>query len=159
MDTREEMEQRGIDLIAKLPPTNNKEGYFSKDDFELNPDEMWARCPAGQVTYKTRKARDHKGRKAQFFVFDNQACSICPLRDKCVRGSNPRTVRIGYYEKKRAAAKMRQASSEFQEEYRKRSYVERAIAWLTGHGARQARYIGREKTWLQIQIIAYKPPS
>lgn len=154
MDTREEMEQRGIDLIAKLPPASNKEGYFSKDDFELNLDEMWARCPAGQVTYKTRKARDHKGRKAQFFVFDNQACSICPLRDKCVRGSNPRTVRIGYYEKKRAAAKMRQASSEFQEEYRKRSYVERAIAWLTGHGARQARYIGREKTRFQLQIIA-----
>ena len=49
---------------------------------------------------------------------------------------------------------MRQASSEFQEEYRKRSYVRRAIAWLTGHGARQARYIGRKKPRFQLQIIA-----
>lgn len=39
MDTREEMEQRGIDLIAKVPPASNKEGYFCKDDFEINLEE------------------------------------------------------------------------------------------------------------------------
>ncbi|MDI7248314.1 MAG: transposase [Bacillota bacterium] len=79
-DTREEMEQRGIDLTAKLPPEKNREGYFSKDDFELNLEEMYPRCPAGQVTYKTRKARDHRGRRIRVFVFDNEVCSACPMR-------------------------------------------------------------------------------
>lgn len=153
MDTREETEHRGIDLIAKLPPESNKEGYFSKDDFELNLDELWARCSAGQIAYKTRKAMDHKGRRIELFVFDNNACSACLLRDKCVRGSKPRSVTIGEYGKKRMVAKKRQSTAEFQEEY-KRSYIGRVIAWLTVHGARQARYIGREKTRFQIQIIA-----
>lgn len=98
MDTREEMEQRGIEVIAKLPPTNNKEGYFSEDEFGLNLEEMYARCPAGQVTHETRKSRDHKGRRIQVFMFDRDVCSACSLRDKCVGGNKPMAVTIGYYE-------------------------------------------------------------
>ena len=164
MDTREEMEQRGIDLIAKVPPASNKEGYFYKDGFEINLDEMCVRCPAGHVTNKTRKAKDHRGRRIRVFVFDvfdDAVCSACPMRGKCVRGNKPRTVTIGYHEKKRMAAKERQNrrgrrphTAEFREKYRERSYVERIIAWLTGHGARQARYIGRQKSRFQVQIIA-----
>ena len=52
MDTRETIEQRGIDLTAKLPPVNNKCGYFTKDDFEISLEEMYARCPAGQITVR-----------------------------------------------------------------------------------------------------------
>lgn len=70
MDTRDEIEKKGVDLIAKLPPDNNKQGYFTKDDFEIDLEKMCARCPAGQVTNKTRRARDEKHRTIRFFVFD-----------------------------------------------------------------------------------------
>ncbi|MDI7248315.1 MAG: transposase [Bacillota bacterium] len=77
-----------------------------------------------------------------------------PDESKCVRGNKPRAVTIGYYEKKRMAAKERQGTAEFKEGYRQRACVERVIAWLTGHGARHARYIGRKKTRFQLQVIA-----
>lgn len=151
MDPREQAERRGIDLIATLPPVNNKEGCFPKDGFEINLEEMCARCPAGQVTHKTRRAEDHKARRVQLFVFDEAACSACPMGDKCVRANKPRTVGLGYYEKKHAQVKSRQSTVQFE---RERSYVERLMVWLTRHGARQARYIGRGKTRFQLQITA-----
>lgn len=93
------------------------------------------------------------GRRIRVFVFDNKVCSTCPLRNKCVRGNKPSTVTVGYY-KKRMAAKERQSTAEFKEEHRQRARVERIIAWLTGHSARQACYIGRKKTRFQLQVIA-----
>ena len=60
-----------------------------------------------------------------------------------------RTVTLNHREDVLRAARARQETPEFREDYRERAKVERKLAELISHGLRQARYIGRRKKRLQ----------
>jgi hypothetical protein len=62
-----------------------------------------------------------------------------------------RTVTLHYHEDLLKAARERQHTHEFKVTYKLRAAVERTIAELGGHGAKQARYIGTTKDLLQAQ--------
>lgn len=152
-DVREAVEEAGAEMVAKVPPTTNG-GRFPKTDFGVNSDEGAVTCPAGQTTTKSKKAKDHKGRRGLLYVFPAETCAACPLREQCVGGAKGRTVFVGRHHDRIAAARAAQAEPETKALLRRRSKVERKIDHLQDLGMRKARYRGRRKTRLQALLAA-----
>jgi hypothetical protein len=152
-DVREAVEEVGAEMVAKVPPTTNG-GRFPKTDFDVNTAEGAVTCPAGQTTMKSKKAKDHKGRRGLLYVFPSETCAACPLRDQCVGGAKGRTVFVGRHHDRIAAARSAQAEPETEALLRKRAKVERKIDHLQDLGMRKARYRGRRKTRLQALLAA-----
>jgi hypothetical protein len=62
-----------------------------------------------------------------------------------------RSITLQYHEDLLQAARQRQATDEFKDRYKLRSAVERKIAELAEHGAKQAHYLGTVLSSLQAQ--------
>jgi hypothetical protein len=152
-DTREAVEDHGVDLVAKVPPISNQ-GRFPKTDFAVDLKAKSVTCPAGHTTTKTRSTKDHKGRPATMYVFDKDLCAACPLRDGCVGGKGGRTILVGKHEARIQAARAAQVDPVTKQLLRQRSKVERKIDHLQDLGMRKARYRGRRKTKLQALLAA-----
>lgn len=150
-DVREEIEDLGAELVAKVPPVTNA-GRYPKTDFFIEADQVT--CPAGEVTSDARRTKDHKGRPATMFVFPAATCATCPLRSECVGGTAGRTIRVGVHEERIAAARAAQADPETKALLRRRAKVERKIDHLQDLGMRKARYRGRQRTRLQALLAA-----
>ncbi|MGH8571847.1 MAG: transposase, partial [Gammaproteobacteria bacterium] len=152
-DVRIAVEHTGATVVAKVPPVTNA-GRFPKTDFAIDLAAKTVTCPAGQVTSDARRAKDHKGRPATRFVFAVPACAACPLRQRCVKGTRPRTVVVGVHEARMAAARADQLRPETKALLRARCKVERKIAHLQAAGMRKARFRGRRKTKQQLLVAA-----
>ena len=152
-EVRVAVEQAGATVVAKVPPVTNA-GRFPKTDFVIDLEANAVTCPAGQVSTDARPVKDHKARSATRFVFAPRVCAACPLRPRCVKGSSPRSVVVGVYEARIAAARAAQLRPEIKALLRARSKVERKIAHLQQAGMRKARFCGRRKTKLQLLIAA-----
>jgi len=137
-----------------VPPPSNRKGFFNKDCFAVNLEEMSVRCPAGEETRTIIKGKDGRGRKIPVFKFEDSTCANCPLRSQCTKAKGGRTIRLHYHERLLQQAKSNQKTKEFKKKYSRRSAVERTIAHVTRHGARYARYLGQAKTEFQIQMAA-----
>src|SRR5215470_2000928 len=158
---RERFEEAGIPLLAKVPaPPSN--GRFSKQEFEIDPERMTCRCPAGQVTSKLRRhgyERDKAGRPTrlrQAFQFDAAVCAACPLRQQCYKPGRRegRQIEVTGHEARVQAARAWQRGPEFERFRKERQVVEHRIARLVQLGVRQARYMGRAKTLFQVLMAA-----
>jgi hypothetical protein len=158
---RERFEDAGIQLLAKVPAQPSSE-RFSKQDFEIDLEQMTCRCPAGQVTSKLVRhgyERDKAGRALrarQAFQFETVTCAACPLRQQCysraTRGG--RLVEVTGHEARIQAARAWQRSPEFERFRKERQVVEHRLARLVQLGVRQARYFGRAKTLFQVRMAA-----
>lgn len=146
-NVRKDMTAEKIELIAPAPPAPKRENRFSKEDFNVDLETMTCTCPAGHTTKKYRS-------KQRLFLFDKRICNTCPLRDQCTKHGQGRTVRLHEEEAILQEARRQQKTDSFKQVYRFRSLVERDIAEMVFHGARQARYIGRVKTQLQMLFTA-----
>ncbi len=146
-DNRAECATKGIDLISPLAETHKGIG---KSQFHIDLENIQVTCPEGHTTAKWNWTKDQKGRKVRRFQFPTECCLNCPRHRECVgERERGRRIILHYHEAYLIAARERQKTEAFQEAYRERSKVERKVAELVGHGLRQARYIGREKTELQ----------
>ncbi len=152
-DTRVAVEHAGAEVVAKVPPIRNG-GRLPKTEFAIDPEAGTVTCPAGVTTTDARPVRDHKGRQAAQFVFPAATCAACPLRERCVGGTGPRTVIVGPHEARMAKARAAQEDPAVKALLRLRAKVERKIAHLQHLGMRQARYRGRRKTKLQATLAA-----
>lgn len=152
-DVRVAVEEAGATMVAKVPPVTN-EGRFAKTDFVIDLEAASVTCPAGNTTTDARRAKDHKGRAATRFVFAPQTCGACPLRDRCVKGPGSRSIMVSVHEARMAKARADQQRPETKALLRARSKVERKIAHLQGAGMGKARFRGRRKTKLQLNIAA-----
>jgi len=158
-ENRERFAAAGIQLLAKVPRRNNGE-FFSKDQFQIDPEQLTCRCPAGQVTDQLVRGgvhirRDGQRVKLHAFQFSPAVCSACPLRPDCFKpGAGGRMVRLHPQEVMIQAAKEWQRSPAFQEFRKQRQVVEHRIARMVQLGARQARYFGRRKTLFQVLMAA-----
>lgn len=152
-DVREAVEKTGAELVAKVPPVTNA-GRFPKTDFTIDTTAGSVTCPAGQVTRDARNAKDHKGRRATLFVFADQTCAACPLREQCTKSKGGRRIMVGRHEDRIAAARAAQTEPATRALLRRRAKVERKIDHLQDLGMRKARYRGRRKTELQAFLAA-----
>ena len=110
-DLRAGMEQRGVDLVAKVPPVTNA-GRYPKTDFYIDLDAGEVTCPAGEVTADARPSRDHKGRPGLLFRFEAAECATCPLRSHCTAAPGGRTVFVGLHHQRLQAARAAQHDPE-----------------------------------------------
>ncbi|WP_066635360.1 IS1182 family transposase [Desulfolucanica intricata] len=155
-DTRKNMQEQGINLIAKVPPASNKKGLFSKEEFNIDLKAGLVTCPANQTvsTIPKRKSKKQIQRAEKGIIkFPKEKCNSCPLKDKCTNSKSGRTIRIHENEELLQAARAKQETVEFKEEYSTRANVERTIAHLTRHGARKTRLVGT--AWAKFKLALH----
>ena len=152
-DVREAVEAEGTEMVAKVPPVTNG-GRFPKTEFTIDSGAGTVSCPAGNTTSDARKVKDHKGRRAVAYRFDQATCATCPLREQCTTGKGGRQIIVGRHHDRIEKARKAQAEPDTKALLRRRSKVERKIDHLQDLGMRHARYRGRRKTKLQALLAA-----
>ncbi|MGB9879423.1 MAG: IS1182 family transposase, partial [Anaerolineae bacterium] len=146
---RAEMLERGIKLIAPVPPEKKGE-FLPKSAFEIDLEGRKCRCPAGHVVDIEGHKKPGQSGLARF----GDLCETCPLRYLCTKSKMGRAVAINRYEELIQQGRAEQETEVFKLEYRQRPIVERKIAELVRHGMRKARYIGKVKVLLQLAWTA-----
>lgn len=153
-DFREKMEMKGVTIIAKVPQAPKSE-RFSKADFHINLGARTVTCPGDVTTYNYRERKDAQGRMVKAFRFDEEKCSACPLRGKCLLESErSRTVQLHFNESYLQKARETAVEPGFRDEMKRRLVVERVQARLQSYGLSQSRYFGLGKTLLQAVFTA-----
>jgi hypothetical protein len=157
--TRQAFADAGRTLSAKAPvlPTH---GGFPKTAFQIDLDAATGptcACPGGWTT----ATRTPCGKGRQVFSFPVAVCAACPVRAQCLREPNRRTTRrtgrtvlLHPQERLLQAARAFQQSPAFVAVRRRRQAAEHRLARLVQLGLRQARFVGRAKTLLQLALAA-----
>jgi len=152
LSARESAEEHKAIPVAPLPTgKTDPSDQFSKYNFRIDWETMTCTCPFEQSTTKTYI--DQKTGDLKAFVFDKSQCGHCPFRHQCFGKGKRRTVSVHPQEQKRRAILEQTKTPEFKNLYRNRAKIERKVAHVMNHGMRKSRYIGREKTLIQL---AYK---
>ena len=156
--TRQAFADAGRTLFAKAPVLPNH-GGFPKTAFQIDLNAATGptcTCPGGATA---TLAPCGKGR--QVFIFPVAVCAACPLRAQCLTEPNSRTTRrtgrtvlLHPQERLLQAARAFQQSPAFGEVRRRRQAAEHRLARLVQLGLRQARFVGRAKTLLQLAMAA-----
>jgi transposase len=149
---RAELAERGIEVLAPLPPASTKPGRFAKRDFAIDPAAGTVRCPAGEIAPIHTEPKG--ARRARFA---KAGCDRCPLRDHCVEPvKGAKTVLLAPDEELLIAARQALDDPATAEHLRRtRPRVERLLGLLAHrYRARKSRYIGMRKTRLQAAWTA-----
>jgi hypothetical protein len=137
--TLDRLHQAGHTVHAKVPPTRNSRGLFSKDRFGIDLAAGTVTCPAGH-TAPIQPARTGGG-SASFTAH----CAGCPLRRQCTTAKTGRSITIHPREATLQNARAAQHDPAWQTAYRaNRPTVERKIAHFVRRrwGGRNARCRG-----------------
>jgi IS5 family transposase len=140
------VERGHIDRVKPAPARSFILGGFTVDDFTVDHVAGTATCPNGLTRTISRTG------VATFGV----ACAGCPLRSRCTRRRDGKTLRIGPHDARLRAARKAACDPDWLAEYRQhRPMVERTIAWLT-RGNRRLRYRGiiKNDQWLHHRAAA-----
>ena len=129
--------------IKPWPLASAVRGGFTRDDFVIDQEAGTATCPAGHtVTITPRRA-------AVFGV----RCQGCPLRDRCTRSRDGRTLRLHPHDDELVESRRAWREGDFTEDYRRwRPMVERSIAWLVADNHRRVRFRGVKRNQLGLSL-------
>jgi IS5 family transposase len=138
---RDGLRERGhTDRVKPAPTRCAVPGGFTVDDFTIDHTAGTATCPNG-VTKKISRTG---------YATFGAACTGCPLRQRCTRSRDGKTLKTRPHDALQRAARKAALDPAWQAEYRQhRPMVERSIAWLT-RGNRRVRYRGviKNNHWL-----------
>jgi Transposase DDE domain. len=149
---RAELADRGVDVLAPLPPGPARDGRLAKRDFTIDLTGGSVTCPTGAVA--PILTAPSGARRASFRRAD---CAPCALKDRCAQ---PRrgTRRIGIEPDEALLIAARHALDDpetAQHLRRRRPRIERLLSLLSHrYGARKCRYTGRRKAELQAAWTA-----
>jgi IS5 family transposase len=130
-----------------IRPLTDHPDAFTIDDFDIDTDAGTATCPAGQRVTITASNNA---------VFGSR-CRDCPMRSRCTRAKDGKTLRINTHHDRMAANRTAATDLDWQDRYRThRPMVERTIAWLVRRGHRRVRFRGitRNHLWLTHRAAA-----
>jgi len=153
--TLAESQERGEDLVGPAPAAHSPQSRLVEgitlDQFDLNLEQGTAKCPGNQQTVGTLSA---DGR--WHFKFVPEVCADCPLRARCCTGQGGRSLTLGAHYAELEAARLRQQTEAFKDEYRlHRGGVEGCLSALVrGQGVRVNRYTQRAKNNLRVLFVA-----
>ena len=149
-DNRADCANRDTDLVSPLGVPHD--AAVAKTAFTIDLPAHTVTCPQGHTLTTYTETKDKQGRPVKTFTFDRTTCEACPLFARCVHSKTQgRSITLHYHEDLLQAARRRQSTDEFKDTYTLRPAVERKIAELTEHGAKQARYLGTVLSGLQAQ--------
>lgn len=157
MQVRQELGER--EVIAPTVKAHRR-GRITKEDFEIDMEAGLVRCPEGHTTREWRWATvsGPKGSKVRTkrFAFPQEVCRGCARYGQCVgdKRRRGRYVTLHPREQEMQQARALEQTDYFRQQYRKRVVVEHRIGRLVQLGMRQARYLGRAKTLLQLVLAA-----
>jgi transposase len=152
----------GVDLFGPTRgdftwQSQQDEGFATKD-FTFDWDKQQALCPRGHTSVSWREGMDNRGNPVVRIKFSTNQCGPCPVNEKCTRSDPPRrplVIRPEAHFKALQAARQREKTDAFAEEYAQRAGVEGTISQtVRTFGLRRTRYIGMAKTHLQHLLIA-----
>lgn len=144
---RELESPEGPALDVYVPPTAEVSSeYFKPQDFVEDPAQKSLTCPAGRTTFSRNRNRHDTGWQ---YSFPRSACADCPLQNCCVAkliGNHGRTVIKNEYEAEYQRMRAKAQTPQYGAVRREHPRIERKLSELIRrHGARRARYRGREK--------------
>ena len=129
--------------IKPWPMNRAVPGGFDRDDFIIDHEAGTATCPAGHTVKIT------KGFAAVF----GTRCRDCPLRARCTKAKDGRTLQMTPHDKELVEARLAWRERDFAEEYRRwRPMVERSIAWLVADNHRRVRFRGVERNQFGLSL-------
>jgi transposase len=151
-----------IDLIG---PTREDTGWqsrqgngFAAKDFTIDWETQQAICPTGVQSLRWLPAKNIRGKPVIQIHFSKRDCRVCHSQPLCTRSNPPRrsiTVWPEAQYKALLAAREREKTEAFSEQYAQRAGIEGAISQgVRACGMRQTRYIGLAKTHLQHLLTA-----
>jgi transposase len=151
-----------VDLVGPTLGDNHWQartpGAFAVDAFAIDWDARQVRCPQGRASAAWSETHDPYDRAVITVRFDAATCRACPCRALCTRAAHgPRrlTLRPQAQHATLRAARAREETAEFREQYATRAGVEGLLSQgVRAFGLRQARYLGRAKTHLQHLLTA-----
>ena len=153
IETRNEIEALGAELIAKAPPAGRRRQCFSVDDFKLNTKRGVATCPAGKRSIRRDKVPGYLS--AWRYVFSRNDCNACPIREQYTTSEvRARMVTVTAVTQAQRRYRRRQKTKAFLQIYRRRIVVEHRIGRLQQLGIKQARFFGKQKIAFQVAIAA-----
>ena len=148
-----------IGPVAEDPCWQAREGTgFDKSQFVVDWDRRVVTCPAGKQSISWHRHTYPASGMAFEARFARQDCTPCASRERCTRAKlEPRIVGLQVREQYEAlqAARKRQTTPEFQQQYAARSGIEATHEQAIRRcGLRRSRYIGLAKTHLQHLLTA-----
>lgn len=133
-----------VEIYCKAWPVRNGP-YFAKTAFELDWERQEIRCPNG-VTLPFEE-----GGQVQFPA---ASCRVCPLRERCTRSAQGRSVSIHPDEKLMEELRERQLTPQGRAKLRERVAVEHGLAHVGYWQGDRARYRGVRKNLLDLRRVA-----
>jgi transposase len=150
----------GVDLLG---PTRSdyqwqartKDGYTAAS-FQLDWQKQEAICPLGKHSVSWSAYTAPSGIETVKIKFAQKDCSTCPGRLKCTKAKR-RTITVHKEEHYLTlqAARERENTKAYKEEYAKRAGIEGTISQgARAYGLRRGKYVGLAKTHLQHVLTA-----
>jgi transposase len=131
---------------------------FDAGSFLIDWEKQQATCPEGKKSLSWTPAVDRGDNEVIKIKFSRVDCRPCPSRALCTTTKHLRrtiTIRTQAAYEALQAARRRQVTDEFKQQYRERAGVEGTISQaVRAFGLRRSRYIGLAKTHLQHVLIA-----
>lgn len=142
-EPRHEAMSHGVAIVTK--PNASGGDRFGKGSFDIDAVGGRLTCPGGLV-------RTIVG---QSVTFTGRSCPLdCPHRRVCLGKSGKRIIKLRRHEALQRDAERFALTDRGKEMLMKRPGIERVIAHWVQNGARQARYFGRLKVWMQGMLSA-----
>jgi len=151
--TREDMEQRGVGVLAHVPEGTVREERIGKREFQIDLDAGTVTCPRGHTVAIPKRARRGGERVVNF---GTQRCNDCPLKPRCAPYPGGRKLTIARREDLLQSGRAALQDTKTEEHLRRtRPRIERLIGLLANrYGARKNRYLGSAKGELQAAWAA-----
>jgi transposase len=160
----ESKKKYGVDLYGPTRPdyrwqARAKQG-FGMQDFEIDWEREKAVCPEGHESVEWAPFVDNRGNDVVRLKFSTTDCGSCPSRQLCTQSDAkyPRrrlTIRPKEQYEALQAAREREETADFKEQYARRNGIEGTISRAVRTcGVRRSRYVGLPKTHLQHLLSA-----
>jgi transposase len=151
-----------VDVIGPVRVDTNwqaRQGQgFAAECFEIDWEAKCVTCPAGKRSASWKERVDHLGHDVIDIAFGWADCKCCPVRStRTQKKKGSRTMKLLPQAQCLAlyAARQRQQTPEFREQYAKRAGIEGTLSQAVRRSEmRRSRYIGLARTHLQHVLIA-----
>jgi transposase len=151
-----------MDVIGPVKADTNwqaRQGQgFAASCFVIDWEAKCVHCPQGKRSVTCKERIDHLGHDVIDIAFGWADCKACPVRSACTqKKQGSRTMKLLSKAQCLAlyAARQRQQTPEFREQYAKRAGIEGTLSQgVRRSEMRQSRYIGLARTHLQHLLTA-----
>jgi transposase len=148
-------DDHGVDLVGPVGADQSwqarQQTGYAVAQFTIDWEAQQATCPHGKQSVVWTPGTDGQGHASVRVAFAPADCTPCPARQQCTHGPRPRMLQLRDRPAFEAllAARQRQTTDEFKEQYATRAGVEGTISQgVRRCGVRRTRFIGLAKPHL-----------